>query len=263
MISPNSITEISRKKGVGWIVVEKDYFLTLLLEGIAHNDDLRKNWVIKRGAALRKICFKRYRHSEDLDFTLINPMSGEEIIAHLEEVFAYVKKEHNAEFRIKEEYSKAWFHDIKIQFMGLKGIKNTITLDLISDEIIVDKIKEGRIVNPYYKKVITIKVYSLEEILAEKLRSILQRTRVRDYYDVWYMLHHVKIDPDKLKKIFSKKVKYKHLEFKDKRQLLEKNKIEQAKAYYQRQIAHQLKRPPEFDKIIKELEIALDKIDLY
>ncbi|MEK6903546.1 MAG: hypothetical protein AABW64_02790 [Nanoarchaeota archaeon] len=43
---------------------------------------------------------------------------------------------------------------------------------------------------------------------------------------------------------------------------MEKTHLEQAKAYYQRQIAHQLKRPPEFDKMIKELEIALDKINL-
>ena len=57
MISPNSITEISRKEGVGWIVVEKDYFLTLLLEGIAHNDDLRKNWVIKGRRGVKKNLF--------------------------------------------------------------------------------------------------------------------------------------------------------------------------------------------------------------
>ncbi len=31
-------------------------------------------------------------------------------------------------------------------------------------------------------------VYSLEEILAEKIRSILQRGKSRDYYDVWMLL---------------------------------------------------------------------------
>ena len=31
-------------------------------------------------------------------------------------------------------------------------------------------------------------VYALEELLAEKMRSILQRGKARDYYDVWRLL---------------------------------------------------------------------------
>ncbi|NJE13855.1 nucleotidyl transferase AbiEii/AbiGii toxin family protein [Thermococcus sp. LS2] len=31
------------------------------------------------------------------------------------------------------------------------------------------------------------KSYSLEEIFAEKLRSLFQRTRPRGLYDVWYL----------------------------------------------------------------------------
>lgn len=34
----------------------------------------------------------------------------------------------------------------------------------------------------------SVLVYALEEILAEKLRSILQRGKARDYYDVWRLL---------------------------------------------------------------------------
>lgn len=262
MISPNILTEVAEKEGVSWAVVEKDYFLTLLLEGISQNDFLRKHLVFKGGTALRKICFKHYRYSEDLDFTLITTISRGEIIEELQKVFDYLRKEHNAELKIKESYGKDWFHDIKIQFTGLKGIKNTITMDLISDEIIADKTSEEEIFNPYYKKKILLQVYSLEEILAEKLRSLLQRTRVRDYYDVWYILKHSKnkINVGKLREIFNKKVKYKKIDFKSAKQFFEKNKVEQAKAYYQRQVAHQLRNPPQFDTIIKELEELIKNV---
>lgn len=262
MISSNVITKISEKESISWIAVEKDYFLTLLLEGISKIEDFRKILVFKGGTALRKICFKHYRYSEDLDFTLIKEVNEKEIRKYFEEVFAYLKKEHNADFTLKEIYSKEWFHDIKIQFIGLKGIKNTVTVNLMADEIVVDKVKEGIVLNKYYHTKISLPVYSIEEILAEKLRSILQRTRVRDYYDVWYLLKHVKdIRQNKLKEIFIKKVKYKKIDFKDKKQLFAQDKIEQARAYYQRQIAHQLRNHPSFDKMVKELEELIEKTD--
>ena len=36
MIAPNTISEISKTEGVGWAIVEKDYFLTLLLDSVAN-----------------------------------------------------------------------------------------------------------------------------------------------------------------------------------------------------------------------------------
>jgi len=41
-----------------------------------------------------------------------------------------------------------------------------------------------------------LQVYSLEEILAEKLRSLLTRTEPRDLYDVHYILANQMVDVD-------------------------------------------------------------------
>jgi len=261
MISQNIITEVSEKENIGWLVVEKDYFLTLLLDGISRSK-LKENLVFKGGTALRKIYFKHYRYSEDLDFTLKKPLKEKEIEASFKGIFDYLKNEYNAEFIIRDFYSKKWFSDIKIQFVGLRGVKNTIALDLMFDELIADDAEEKAVFNPYYEKKFSIPVYSIEEILAEKLRSVMQRTRVRDYYDVWYILTHEKdnIDRKKLKKIFAKKVKYKKLQLPDK--LLDKNKLEQARPYYQRQLDHQIDDLPSFDSMITDLEKALVDIEL-
>ncbi len=262
MITDNIISEMSKKEGIGWHIVEKDYFLTLLLEGIAANPVLHDTLVFKGGTALRKIYFQHYRYSEDLDFTLKNALAESKARDSFNAVFEYLRKEYNANFTIKSFYHKNWFSDIKIQFFGLKGQKNTITIDISSDEIIVDKVQKGNVFNPYYGKTIPVSVYSLEEILAEKLRSFLQRTRVRDYYDAWYILTNDKdkLDMRKVKEIFIKKVEYKKLAFSGKEQLLEPDKIEQAKAYYERQLKEHLKTLPDFDTLINELRESIDEI---
>lgn len=264
MISSNIISKISIEEGIGWGIVEKDYFLTLLLDGISNQDKLLNNLVFKGGTALRKVYFKNYRYSEDLDFTLRKPMKEGEINEYAEAIFEFLKKEHNADFRLKNFYIRKWFTDLKIQFNGLRGGKNTITMDLGTDEIIVDKIERKHIFNPYYDTSFSIPIYSLEEILAEKLRSLLQRTRIRDYYDVWYLLtrSNERIDPKKVGYIFNKKVNYKKLEFSEKTQLLEPTKMEQARSYYKLKIGDQLKDPPNFDRLIKELSEEIDALNL-
>ena len=255
MILPNVITEISKKEGIGWAIVEKDYFLTLLLEAVSHEPVLEKNLVFKGGTALRKAYFPIYRYSEDLDFTLRQKLSGEEIRAALESALTYLKQEHNAEFRIRDFNSKPHFTDIKTQFVGLKGNKNSISMDLSGNEPILDKTTARVIDNPYCEKEFSVQVYSLEEILAEKLRSLLQRTRVRDYYDVWFLLSSENnFDAAKLRNIFLQKVAYKKLSFSGKGQFLDQEKLRQAEAYYESQLKNQLNKLPPFSKIKQELE---------
>lgn len=258
MILPkNVITGISRKDGIGWGIVEKDYFLTLLLDGISHEPLLKESLVFKGGTALRKIYFKNYRYSEDLDFTLKKALPGRELRSALDSAMEYLRREYNAEFRMRDFDSKPHFTDARIQFAGLNGGRNTIAVDFTADEAIVDEVGERPIINPYYEKKFSIKVYSLEEIAAEKLRSLLQRTRVRDYYDVWFLLTQKKkrLDTKKTRKIFLGKMAYKKLVFKGREQLLDREKLEQAQAYYATQLGNQMKRPlPPFEKIKKELE---------
>ncbi|MDO8634243.1 MAG: nucleotidyl transferase AbiEii/AbiGii toxin family protein [archaeon] len=264
MISPNAIAKISKKESIGFGIIEKDYFITLLLEGIVSVPALKQNLVFKGGTALRKIYFKDYRYSEDLDFTLKNAMKENELRELFEEAFAYLKKEHNADFLVKSFYSRKWFSDIKIQFVGLKVQKNTIAIDLMADETIEGTVTEKSVLNPYYKKAFFVPVYSLDEILAEKLRSFLQRTRVRDYFDAWFILTKAKskIDKNKLKKIFLKKAEYKKLSFSGKKELFDSAKIEQARAYYQSQLGNQLNKLPPFDKLVEELRTAVNDLDL-
>ncbi len=52
-------------------LMEKDYYLTILLGGV--NRELDGKLVFKGGTCLNKIYFEYFRLSEDLDFTMLLP----------------------------------------------------------------------------------------------------------------------------------------------------------------------------------------------
>ncbi len=59
-------------------VVEKDYVLGWILDGIYAHEELAESWVFKGGTCLKKCYFETYRFSEELDFTLRNEEQLEE-----------------------------------------------------------------------------------------------------------------------------------------------------------------------------------------
>ena len=82
-------------------------------------------------------------------------------------------------------------------------------VEITVDEKILKPVKTREIIHQYGESLeAEIKTYSLEEIVAEKLRAILQnaamlkrrgwnhRTRGRDYYDLWRILSTYKDDMD-------------------------------------------------------------------
>src|SRR3989339_664273 len=69
MISIQEIRENAKRNGVMPRVIEKDYYLGILLNAISKNTS-KGDFVFKGGTALRKCYFKNYRFSEDIDFTV-------------------------------------------------------------------------------------------------------------------------------------------------------------------------------------------------
>jgi len=59
-----------------------------------------------------------------------------------------------------------------------------------------------------------VNVYALETILAEKLRTLLERGKIRDYYDVWRLLKTQKCDKIKVRDLFLRKCSAKGVVFK-------------------------------------------------
>src|SRR5688500_4539137 len=78
-------------------VLERDYCLAWFLTALAQSD-LKIVLAFKGGTALKRCYFSDYRFSEDLDFTLITPISFEELRHRLEPVYAAVHESSGIRF---------------------------------------------------------------------------------------------------------------------------------------------------------------------
>jgi predicted nucleotidyltransferase component of viral defense system len=91
-----------------------------------------------------------------------------------------------------------------------------------------------------------VKVYSLEESLAEKLRCVLQRSIPRDIYDIWYLTEQAGIDIEDVAFGFQDKSIHKD---KDPLTLIDilNKKEKKYKADWEKSLKHQINDLPEFD----------------
>jgi len=190
MIRPAEIQQKANKNAVRDTQIEKDYILSWIITGIAHNELLSKILVFKGGTVLKKFYFENYRFSEDLDFTLISYIANHEIKAAFEKLFEYIKDEANISFSIKEfgehETGNINFY---IAYTGpLGGAGKQVKVDISTDEILQFDIEKKYLFSTYSDHVMSsLQCYSLPEVMTEKMRSLLSRQQPRDFYDLWYL----------------------------------------------------------------------------
>ncbi len=205
------LQEARRRLGVPWEVLERDYLLSWILAGIDRVPALGGKLVFKGGTALRKCYFGDYRFSEDLDFSGRNGTpagdamevlvhaacaAGERMLAEYAPVAINCERyvERNPHPRGQEAFS------IRAQLPWQNRPHTRVMIEVTVDEPIFRPVESRRVIHEYGEPFdMHIPVYALEEVVAEKLRAILQqaalvkvrgwaRSRARDYYDLWRIL---------------------------------------------------------------------------
>jgi len=260
MIPINELKRIAAKQKIALSVVEKDYALTWVLYGLS-TTEFKKYFVFKGGTALRKIYFTDWRYSEDLDFTLSKKFNNDELRGVIDKINTFLSESVGMTLNIKSLHSNPEYAQIKVQFLGPLNNKNTIKLDLSFNEPIILIPKNQDIHSEYSdKEKYSLLVYPLEEILAEKIRSILQRAKTRDYYDVWKILklHHDRINADLLHEVLIKKCQAKKLDF-NKDHLFSSERIKPAKEYWEKSLAHQISNLPDFQTVVSGCKSLINK----
>lgn len=226
------IREVQRRTGIGWGVVEQDYVLTRMLFGISNVPKLRTYLVFKGGTALKKCYFHNYRFSQDLDFSVQgeNP-SLDEIEALISQACQHAEGDLTLECRRYEERDphpqNQFAFLIHAQLPWQREPLTRVKIEITTQELLLRPPKEKAILHDYENELdTTISVYSLEEIVAEKIRSILQfskklhergwgRSRVRDYYDLWRILtdYQDQLETSELLKLIDEKCSSKNVSF--------------------------------------------------
>jgi predicted nucleotidyltransferase component of viral defense system len=203
-----------RRLGVSWDVLERDYALSWLLAGLARTSALCDFLVFKGGTALKKCYFgEDYRFSEDLDFSaLAEAPQGEVLEAAVEEActraaelaspFAPVgfSSERYLERDPHPEAQDAFVVRVLLPWHRSPDYRTRVSIEITRVEKILRPVRTLPILHGYGERLTEkLQVYALEEIVAEKLRAILQhtaklkargwgRSRARDYYDLWRIL---------------------------------------------------------------------------
>jgi predicted nucleotidyltransferase component of viral defense system len=270
MITADYIRAMAATAKVSPGMIEKDYILSKTIMALAQINDFQNSFVFKGGTALKKCHYPAWRFSEDLDFTTINKLSPIQI----KELFDSAVKEVESLFGVTirvAEYSQYPREGLEIVSAQLKlgydgplrktsGLKNNIRVDISLDETLMIKPIMKKIQRQYPDDIeAVIPVYTLEEIIAEKLRSILQRGKSRDYYDVWILLKNhasdfnVKLVIDIMKiKCHDKGIAAPTID-----DFFQPERIEEARRYWERGLAHQINMLPNFIQVTRELKNLL------
>ncbi len=280
MIIQKEIINISKEKGVPKTTIDKDWVLGHFLNAMFSFEEIKQNFVFKGGTCLRKCYIENYRFSEDLDFTLLD----EKFIIDKKLISKFIHKAQKicgAKFyllKITVPTQDNQGYEIVIKFWGADHKINQkptspaskwhskIKLDIsVSEELILEP-ENRKIFHPYSdSKLIdsVIPVYSINEIIAEKLRSLIQRNRPRDIYDVWTLSKIIdKKEFSIIKKTLLKKSENKNIKITGVNDFINDDKEKKNKKEWESSLKYQLSKEelPDFNKVYSRIPEFIEKI---
>ena len=265
MIKPGEIQQKARKTGVRDQQIEKDYILSWILKGIAQHENLSKVIVFKGGTVLKKFYFEDYRYSEDLDFTLLgDKITNEQIFEWFKQTFEFVREEANIPLEIidnnEHEDGGINFYISYIGPLGGQRRNKKVKVDISRSEKLEFKPVKKEAFKVYSDiDEYQLLCYTLEEVLIEKMRSVIQRMQARDLYDIWYLLEEHGLDVDFYLNEFKNKCVGKCLDPSSFPTKLSE-RIPQYRGRWQVSMKDQIKELPGFEKVEREVQRHLKKL---
>lgn len=185
MLDKSSAQKLGEELKIDLFTVYREYLQLLFLKHFYHQPGSEKVF-FKGGTALRFL-FGSFRFSEDLDFTSLI-WNKEELKRLLDATLTDLSREIEAvTFKEGESLTNSFTGRV---FQNLNDFKLplTIRLDFSLRE------KPLRTTSSFLETIFPVGPYfqishlSPEEILAEKVRAIMSRTRGRDVFDLWFLL---------------------------------------------------------------------------
>ncbi len=286
MQNPDSMTQkelkkIANVKNVSVFTIDKDWVLGHFLNAMYSIQDVDENFIYKGGTALRKCYFEDYRFSEDLDFTLLNKnyKVDERFIP---EIIKIASENSGIKFHFqKQKFQKSdeqkQGYEMKIKYWGADHKPNQkplpperwqtqIKLDISFSEKLLTKPEQKGIIHNYYdKEKISqiIPVYSLNEVMSEKMRSLIQRNRPRDIYDIGYLQNYIpKKSYPEIRNLLIEKSNDKGIEIKAVSDFVTEEKYRKNKRAWQSSLGNHLPvgKLSDFDSTYKDVEQFIEKI---
>ena len=203
MIKRDEIEERAEEFDIHPANVERDYVFSWLLVGIYTISDLKNTLILKGGNCFRKCYFVNTRFSNDLDFSTPDRVDGAQLLSELNKVCDFVQE--NTAIIFEKERNKVEekgiidqdrkIYQAKLYFKDFYGNSDNITVSVRLDISEYDKIflpiQTRYLIHPYSDADtcrVEIKCMKIEELLAIKLKCLLQRRHSNDLYDYIYSI---------------------------------------------------------------------------
>lgn len=213
----------SAQTGFSLLLLEKDYYLTLLLSRIHL---LSERLVFKGGTCLNKIYFSYFRLSEDLDFSLLLPkpelnrQERKRLVLPIKEKLPALLKDIELEVENIDQagHNESTQYIFYIQYQSaivanVQSIKLEINLSTSPILNPILKPVTHKFIHPFTKEMLfdggQVLCLSLKELVSEKLRAAATRKSIapRDFYDLNYLIRNeFKFDDIELWTLFKRKL---------------------------------------------------------
>ena len=222
MISKDEITRKADEFEIHASNVQRDYVFGWILAGLFSASNLKNRLILKGGNCLRKAYFEHSRFSRDLDFSTQDSLSEEFIGMELNHICDFVQKHSNVVFekektRVKNKNCAndgKRIYEARFYFKDFFGNSDKFTISVRLDLSEFDKIylpiQKRNLIHPYSDSSlcsIPLRCLKLEEIMAQKLKCLLQRRHSPDLYDFVYSTffkHDIEINKKEIVNTFLK-----------------------------------------------------------
>jgi uncharacterized protein len=242
MILKKELQEYSKLRNIKNLGhAEKDYFQNILLFLIYQK--FGNEIIFKGGTALSK-CYGMDRFSEDLDFACKKDFDFKFIEEGL--------KRFRIEFEVSvKKFERSRKHILRIKGPLFNGSRNSfckLVLDFSFREEVFLK-PAVKSIGRFLEEIPSFDVYvmDLEEIFAEKIRTIFARNKARDVYDFYFLINQrVKLNIE----LINKKLKYYNKKF-SKKELFDS--LKEKESIWNSELSGLVNNVPDFDLVMKEV----------
>lgn len=189
----------------------QNYMFERILERLSVSK-YRNNFILKGGLLLSSIMGIDTRTTMDMDTCIkgIN-LTDDQLYEVLQEILNIDVKD-NVSFEInnsKPIREEDTYGGLRYNIVAkLDNIKVNLSIDIATGDLITPREIEYDYKMMFENRSLTIMTYNIESIIAEKFQTVISRgilnSRMKDYYDLYYLISYEKYSKDNLKKAIIK-----------------------------------------------------------
>lgn len=251
-----------------------------MVAAISETNQLGNALVLKGGTALRKLYFKDYRFSEDIDYSTRKLGAIDDLDTHVNTAISLAKSmleergpfgvRHDREVLKEPHPAGQASYIVRLQFPYHRTPVCRIKVEITVDEPVLVSPRKRSIMHDFPEAIAgDVQTYDLSEIASEKLRALLQsRGRIhergwatsriaRDYYDLWFLLNNVDFSKSNLPNLVQRKASVREVEAKSMDDFFAPSLCEAAKREWEQQLRTFVPSAPDVDEVLTETRLLL------